>query len=111
MGLDFLTYFVDVKSAPNLVSSSAISANLGIGLEFCYSFCNHQFFRILLDWKLFLVSLMFQPMFALDFRRGFKLPTKLPKLSLTKEDIYVLAVLLIFAVSLHLCLERLRILI
>ncbi|MEK6905454.1 MAG: hypothetical protein AABX24_03560 [Nanoarchaeota archaeon] len=105
-GLGFsLTYFVDVKSATKPGFFERHIMNLGIGLGvFAILSVIINFFRIPLDWKLFLVLSLAVPAYVCfkDFKgRGFKLPTKLPKLSLTKEDIYVLAVLLIFAVSLY----------
>src|SRR3989344_5712200 len=105
-GLGFsLTYFVYLKSATKPSFFERHIMNLGIGLGvFAILSVLINFFRIPLDWKLFLVLSLAIPSYVYfkDFKeRGFKLPTKLPKLSLTKSDIYVLVVLLIFAVSFY----------
>lgn len=107
-GLGFsLTYFIRSKSADFWERHIM---NLGIGLgTFAILSIIINFFRIPLDWKLFLLLSLIVPLYAgfkLCKRRGgfkncFKFPTKIPKPSLTKSNLFVAAVLLIFAVSFY----------
>src|SRR3989338_8406953 len=102
-GLGFsLTYFIRSKSADFWERHIM---NLGIGLGvFAILSIIINFFRIPLDWKLFLLLSLIVPLYACfnDFKsKGFKLPTKFPRLALTKSDIFVLVVFIIFAVSFY----------
>ncbi len=112
-GLGFsLTYFVYPKLRDTEDSSRAKSdfferniMNLGIGLgTFAILSVIINFFRIPLDWKIFLVLSLLVPFYALSKKmreHGLKFPTKLPKITVTKSNIFVLAVLFIFAVSFY----------
>lgn len=109
-GLGFsCTYFIYLKSQqkPDFVERHIM--NLGIGLgAFAILAVIINFFRIPLDWKLFLVLSLIVPIYA-GFKelkaKSFKLsalfPSGFPKPSLTKNHLFVLAVLVIFAVSFY----------
>ncbi|MDO8510532.1 MAG: hypothetical protein Q7S55_00040 [Nanoarchaeota archaeon] len=105
-GLGFsLTYFIYLKSAtkPGLVERHIMNMGIGLGVFAILSIIIN-FFRIPLDWRLFLLFSLVIPLYVCfkDFKsRGFKLPTKFPKLVLTKSDLFVLAVFIIFAVSFY----------
>ncbi|MDP3698756.1 MAG: hypothetical protein Q8R47_04150 [Nanoarchaeota archaeon] len=79
--------------------------NIGIGLGvFAILSIIINFFRIPLDWKIFLLLSLIVPLYAgftICKKHGFKFPTKIPKPTLTKSNLFVAAVLLIFAVSLY----------
>src|SRR3989344_4856342 len=102
-GLGFsLTYLIRSK-APDFWERHIM--NLGIGLgTFAILSIIINFFRIPLDWKIFLLLSLLVPLYAgfkLCKNNGFKFPTKIPKPSLTKSNLFVFAVLVIFAVSFY----------
>ena len=105
-GLGFsLTYFIYLKSSSKSDFWEREIMNLGIGLGF-FAILSIiiNFFRIPLDWKLFLALSLAVPLyvcFKYFKNRGFKLSSKLPKLVLTKNNLLVFVVLFIFAVSLY----------
>ncbi len=106
-GLGFsLTYFVYLRSqAPKTDFIEKHIMNVGIGLgTFAILAIIINFFRIPLDWKLFLLLSLIVPTYAgfkLFKQYEYKFPTKFPKLVLTKSNLFVLAVLLIFAISFY----------
>ncbi len=100
-----LTYFIYLKSATKPGFAERHIMNMGIGLGF-FAILSIilNFFRIPLDWKIFLLLSLIVPMYAvfkMFKQNGLKLPTKFPKIVLTKSDLYVFAVLIIFAVSFY----------
>src|SRR3989344_5451264 len=105
-GLGFsLTYFIYLKSVtkPGFVERHIMNMGIGLG-AFAILSVIINFFRIPLDWKLFLLLSLVVPLYICfkDFKsRGFKLPAKLPRLALTKSDLFVIAVFIIFAVSFY----------
>src|SRR3989338_7257351 len=102
-GLGFsLTYFIRSKSADFWERHIM---NLGIGLgTFAILAIIINFFRIPLDWKLFLLLSLIVPIYAgfkILQQNQFKLPTKLLKLALTKSHLFALVVLFMCAVSFY----------
>ena len=104
-GLGFsLTYFVYLKSAtkPEFIERHIMNLGIGLGVFAILSIIIN-FFRIPLDWKIFLLLSIIIPLYACfkEFKsRGFTLPI-LPKLALTKNHLFVLGVLTIFSVSFY----------
>ena len=107
-----LTYFIYLRSQnaqdstkPNADFLERQIMNIGIGLgTFAILSIILNFFRIPLDWKIFLMLSLMVPLYAgfkVCKKHGFKFPTKIPKLTLTKSNLFVAAVLLIFAVSFY----------
>ncbi len=106
-GLGFsLTYFVYLKSqAPKTDFVEKHIMNVGIGLgTFAILAIIINFFRIPLDWKLFLLLSLIVPLYAgfkIFKQHEYKFPTTFPKLVLTKSNLFALAVLLIFTISFY----------
>lgn len=100
-----LTYFIYLKSSlkPDFWEREIMNVGIGLGVFAILSIILN-FFRVPLDWKIFLLLSLMIPLWA-GFRfckkNGFKLPTKFPKLVLTKNNLFVLAAAFIFAVSLY----------
>src|SRR3989344_1324965 len=105
-GLGFsLTYFIYLKSSskPDFLEREIMNVGIGLG-AFAILSIIINFFRIPLDWKIFLLLSLIVPVYAgfiILKKNGFKLPHKIPKFILTKSDLFVFAVLFIFAVSLY----------
>ncbi|MEK6809605.1 MAG: hypothetical protein AABY40_02950 [Nanoarchaeota archaeon] len=105
-GLGFsLTYFIHLKSAakPDFAEQQVMNVGIGLG-AFAILAIIINFFRIPLDWKLFLLLSLIVPIYAgfkILQQNQFKFPTKLPKLALTKSHLFALAVLFICAVSFY----------
>lgn len=109
-GLGFsLTYFTRSKSADAANHNSDFFEqhimNVGIGLGvFAILSVILNFFRIPLDWKIFLLLSLIVPAYAgftILKNKGFKLPPAFPKMALTKSNLFAFAALFIFAVSLY----------
>src|SRR3989344_5380550 len=101
-----LTYFIYRKTA--IQGSDFLERhimNLGIGLgTFAILSVILNFFRIPLDWRIFLLLSLVVPGYVCfkNFKNsGFKLPAKFPRLVLTKNHLFVFVVMFIFAVSLY----------
>src|SRR3989344_7727709 len=95
-----LTYFIYRKTA--IQGSDFLERhimNLGIGLgTFAILSVILNFFRIPLDWRIFLLLSLIVPLYA-GFRfcrkNGFTLPKKFPKLVVTRSNLFVSVVLFI----------------
>ena len=105
-GLGFsLTYFIYLKSEhkPDFVERHIMNMGIGLG-TFAILSVIINFFRIPLDWKIFLLLSLIVPLYA-GFRfcrkNGFTLPKKFPKLVVTRSNLFVFVVLFIFAVSFY----------
>ena len=101
-----LTYFIYLKSPskPDFVEREIMNLGIGLGIFAILSIIIN-FFRIPLDWRLFLGLSLAVPLYV-GFKhfktKGFKLSHfKFAKLSLTKNNLFALAVLVIFAVSFY----------
>ncbi len=100
-----LTYFIYLKSSlkPDFWEREIMNVGIGLGVFAILSIILN-FFRIPLDWKIFLLLSLIVPAyagFAILKKKGFRLSTTSPKLVLTKSNLFVFAAVFIFAVSLY----------
>ncbi|MEK6940128.1 MAG: hypothetical protein AABX31_05355 [Nanoarchaeota archaeon] len=111
-GLGFsVTYFIYSKNRdpekpkPDFWEREIMNIGIGLGVFAILSIILN-FFRVPLDWKIFLLLSLIVPIYAgatILKKNGFRLPlpTRFPKLVLTKNNLFTFAALFIFAVSLY----------